>query len=140
LRVIGIDYGDSRIGIAMSDELGIIAGGLDTIDNIGMNESVESILNLILSNKVGKVVVGFPKNMNNTQGKRAEITEQFIELLGASSKSFEIIKWDERLSSVAATKTITAMGMGKKKKREKGRVDKIAAILILQGYLDSCRN
>ncbi len=140
MRVIGIDYGDSRIGIAMSDELGIIAGGLDTIENIGMNESVERIFELIISNKVGKVVVGFPKNMNNTKGKRAEITEQFIELLGANANSFEIIKWDERLSSVAATKTITAMGMGKKKKREKGRVDKIAAILILQGYLDSCKN
>jgi putative Holliday junction resolvase len=137
---MGIDYGDSRIGISMSDELGIIASGLDTLINVGMSESVETILKFISDCKVGKLVVGYPKNMNNSQGKRAEITDQFIELLEAAHESFEIIKWDERLSSVVATRTISEMGMGKKKKREKGKVDKIAAILILQSYLDSCRN
>ena len=137
MKILGIDYGDKRIGLAMSDALCMIAGGLDTVTNEGQSKSACIVTEIIKKEKVSRVVIGFPKNMNNTLGTRAEITDRFIELLKEKNSDIEVIKWDERLSSVSAGRAMRDMGAKKKTKRDKGNIDKISAIIILQGYLDS---
>ena len=135
MRIIGIDYGDARIGIAMSDPFGWTAQAVETISwKDKLQKPIERILQLIKEYNVEKIVIGFPKNMNGTLGPRAEKTEEFIELL-MRKINLEIIKWDERLSSVAANRTMHEIGI--KTSKKKGIVDQIAAVYILQGYLDS---
>lgn len=136
MRIIGIDYGDSRIGIAVSDPLGWTAQGIETINwRNNINEPIERILEIINSYEAKKIIVGFPKNMNGTIGPRGEKTDEFIELLNNKVEGIEIIKWDERLSTVAANRTMNELGVKKSKKRQV--VDQIAAVYILQGYLDA---
>ncbi|HEX3029855.1 MAG TPA: Holliday junction resolvase RuvX [Clostridia bacterium] len=138
MRILGIDYGDSRIGMAVSDPMGWTAQGLETIKNAGTNWShLERILDVIREYNVDKIVVGFPKNMNGTIGPRGEKTLEFIEKLKEKVNNAEIIKWDERLTTVAANKTMHEMGI--KTSKKKNMVDRIAAVYILQGYLDSIR-
>lgn len=137
MRIMGIDYGDSRIGIAMSDPFGWTAQGVETISSRGSDErALERIVQLLQQYNVERIVVGYPRNMNGTIGPRAEKTEEFIELL-AHSTDIEIIKWDERLTSVAANRTMHEIGTRTAKKRS--IVDQIAACYILQGYLDSIK-
>jgi len=137
LRILGIDFGDSRIGIAISDPFGWTAQGMETIEwHNDIGKAIERIKNIINEYNVGKVVVGFPRNMNGTVGPRGEKTLEFIELLSKNT-SAEIVKWDERLTTVAAHRTMNEVGM--KASRKKKVVDQIAAVLILQGYLDSIR-
>ncbi len=136
MRIIGIDYGDSRIGIAVSDPLGWTAQGLETINwKADIERPIERILELINSYGAKKVIVGFPKNMNGTIGPRGEKTNEFIELLKSRLEDIQIIKWDERLSTVSANRTMHELGVKKSKKKQV--VDQIAAVYILQGYLDS---
>ena len=135
MRIIGIDYGDSRIGIAVSDPLGWTAQGIETINwKADISEPVERILEIINSYEAKKVVVGFPRNMNGTAGPRVEKTNEFVELLANRLEGVQIIKWDERLSTVAANRTMHELGI--KKSKKKNLVDQIAAVYILQGYLD----
>jgi putative Holliday junction resolvase len=137
MRILGIDYGDSRIGIAVSDPFGWTAQGLETINNkSGSNASISEILKLIDEYKVEKIVVGLPRNMNGTLGPRGEMTEEFIKRL-ENKTSLTVIKWDERLTTVAANRTMHELGT--KTSKKKGLVDKIAAVYILQGYLDSIK-
>ncbi len=132
---MGIDYGDSRIGIAMSDPLGWTAQGLETIEwHFDIDKAIDRITKIVKDNSVEKIIVGLPKNMNGTIGPRGEKTQEFIDLL-AQSTGVEIQKWDERLTTVAAHRTMNEVGM--KASRKKKVVDQIAAVLILQGYLDS---
>lgn len=136
MRIIGIDYGDSRIGIAVSDPLGWTAQGIETINwRNNINEPIERILAIISSYEAKKVIVGFPRNMNGTIGPRGEKTNEFIELLNNKIEGIQIIKWDERLTTVAANRTMIELGVKKSKKRQV--VDQIAAVYILQGYLDA---
>jgi len=136
MRIIGIDYGDSRIGVAVSDPLGWTAQGIETINwRNNIEEPIERILEIINFYKAKKVIVGFPKNMNGTIGPRGEKTNEFIEFLNSRIEGIQIIKWDERLSTVAANKTMNVLGVKKSKKRQV--VDQIAAVYILQGYLDA---
>ncbi len=138
MRILGIDYGDSRIGMAVSDPMGWTAQGLETIKNTGTNWShLQRILEVIREYNVDKIVVGFPKNMNGTIGPRGEKTLEFIEKLKENVSKAEIIKWDERLTTVAANRTMHEMGI--KTSKKKNMVDRIAAVYILQGYLDSLR-
>lgn len=138
MRIIGIDYGDSRIGLAVSDPLGWTAGGLDTIANNGdIDEVLAVIKNICESYDAGEIVVGFPRNMDGTVGPRAEMTEAFIKRLEENT-GLNVVRWDERLTTVAAQKTMLDMGLSPS--RKKGMVDRIAAIHILQSYLDSRRN
>jgi putative Holliday junction resolvase len=138
MRILGIDYGDSRIGMAVSDPMGWTAQGLETIKNTGTNWlHLERILDVIREYNVDKIVVGFPKNMNGTIGPRGEKTLEFIEKLKENVSNAEIIKWDERLTTVAANRTMHEMGI--KTSKKKNMVDRIAAVYILQGYLDSLR-
>lgn len=136
MRIIGIDYGDSRIGVAVSDPLGWTAQGIETINwRNNIEEPIERILQIIKFYGAKKVIVGFPRNMNGTIGPRGEKTNEFIELLESKVEGVQIIKWDERLSTVAANKTMNELGVKKSKKRQV--VDQIAAVYILQGYLDA---
>jgi len=136
---MGIDYGDSRIGIAVSDPLGWTAQGIETIN---WKEDLEvpllKIAELAEQYQVKKIIVGLPKNMNGTLGLRAEKTLEFIDCLKNRVEKAEIIKWDERLTTVAANRTMHEMGV--KKSKKKLYVDQIAAVYILQGYLDSLGN
>jgi putative Holliday junction resolvase len=132
---MGIDFGDSRIGIAVSDPLGWTAQGLDTIQWKGAIERpAEVIKQLVAQYDVGKIVIGLPKNMNGTIGPSGEKAIEFGELL-SNMTGLEVVKWDERLTTVAANRMMHEVGM--KTSKKKGSVDRIAAVLILQGYLDS---
>lgn len=139
MRIMGIDYGDSRIGIAVSDPLGWTAQGVETISwKDDLSVPLLRIAELAEQYEVGKIIVGFPRNMNGTLGVRAEKTLEFIECLKNKVEKAEIVKWDERLTTVAANRTMHEMGV--KKSKKKLYVDQIAAVYILQGYLDSIGN
>ncbi|MDK2798428.1 MAG: putative pre6S rRNA nuclease [Clostridiales bacterium] len=137
MRIMGIDYGDSRIGIAISDPMGWTAQGLETIAVKKLDKVYDRIVELIIQYDVKKIVVGFPKNMNGTVGPRGELTMKFVDRLKQKT-DVEIIMWDERLTTVAAHKILNETNVrGKKRKHV---VDTVAAGYILQGYLDSVRN
>lgn len=139
MRIMGIDFGDARIGIAISDPFGWTAQGLETIDwKDNMDYPVERIKKIIDSYNIEKVIVGYPINMNGTLGERALKTDQFIKCLSDKLGNVEIIKWDERLSTIAANRILNEAGI--KSSKRKKTVDIIAATYILQGYLDSIRN
>lgn len=135
MRIMGIDFGDSRIGVAVSDPLGWTAQGLETIQWKGlMSRPAEKIRQLAQQYQAEKIVIGLPKNMNGTIGPSGEKAIEFGNLL-AEMTGLEVIRWDERLTTVAANRTMHEVGMKTSKKKES--VDRIAAVLILQGYLDS---
>jgi putative Holliday junction resolvase len=137
MRIMGIDYGDSRIGISISDPLGITAQSLETVSSKkGLDSALERIAALAAEYCADRIVVGFPKNMNGTIGPRGERTLEFISLLEKKT-GLRVIKWDERLTTVAANRAMQEMGVKTKKKKDV--VDQIAAVYILQGYLDSIR-
>lgn len=139
MRILGIDFGDARIGIAISDPFGWTAQGLDTIAwKNNMDYPIERILKLIKEYNIKKVIVGYPVNMNGTFGPRTIKTDEFIKHLTDKTENVEIKKWDERLSTVAANRILNEVGI--KSSRRKKNVDRIAATYILQGYLDSIRN
>lgn len=135
MRIMGIDFGDSRIGIAVSDPLGWTAQGLDTIWWKGSIERpAEQIKQLVAQYGVEKIVLGLPRNMNGTIGPSGEKAMEFGSLL-TNVTGLEVVNWDERLTTVAANRVMHEVGM--KTSKKKGSVDRIAAVLILQGYLDS---
>lgn len=137
MRFMGIDYGDTRIGVAVSDPLGWGAHGVETIKCKGnLEKAFDRLGKLVEEYDIHKIVVGFPVNMNGTIGPRGEKTMKFIELL-SENVNREIIKWDERLTTVAANRTMHEIGLKTSKKKDV--VDQIAAVFILQGYLDSIR-
>lgn len=136
MRVIGLDVGTKTIGVAVSDELGWTAQGIETIkidvdqNNFGLKR-IETFINQYHPEKI---VVGFPKNMNGTVGPRGEACLEFAELL---KKNFhiEVVLWDERLSTMAAERILLSGDVSRKKRKKV--IDKMAAVMILQGYLDS---
>lgn len=137
MRVMGLDYGSKTVGVAISDPLGITAQGIETIERKEENKlrkTLARIEALVKEYGVGKIVLGFPKNMNNTIGERAE---KSLELKAMLERRIEIpvIMWDERLTTVEAERTL--MESGVRREERKKYVDKIAAVFILQGYLDS---
>ena len=138
MRIMGIDYGDNRIGIAVSDEFGWTAQGLDTITlENSIKKSLDKIVQIILEYGVERIIIGLPLNMNGTEGFRSQKTRDFAEKLGMrlKNKNIEIKFWDERLTTVSASNTMKITGTKKSKKKK--HIDKIAAVLILQNYLDS---
>ena len=139
MRIMGIDYGDARIGIAVSDPFGWTAQGLETIYwKDDLNLPIDKISKLVKEYGIKKIIVGYPVNMDGSVGERALKTEEFISLLSEKVGDVSIIKWDERLTTVAAHRILSEAGV-KASKRKKS-VDRIAAVYILQGYLDSIRN
>lgn len=136
-RTMGIDYGDVRIGIAVSDLMGWTAQGVETITRKTEEQDLGRIGELIRQYEVGKIVLGFPKNMNNTIGPRGEISQQFAEIL-REKFGLPVVLWDERLSTMAAERMLVSADVSRKKRKQV--VDKMAASIILQNYLDSQAN
>ena len=137
MRAMGLDYGSKTVGVAISDPLGITAQGIETIHRKAENklrQTLARIEELAKEYEVDRLVLGFPKNMNNTIGDRAEKSLELKEMLERRT-GLPVIMWDERLTTVEAERTL----MESKVRREdrKKYVDKIAAVFILQGYLDS---
>lgn len=136
-RFMGLDIGEKRIGIALSDLLGITAQGLETFHRTGdLNSDYEYLANLAKAHEVDELVVGLPKNMNNSLGFKAEEIQKFIE--GFNKDNHFKVHWvDERLTTMSAERMLIDADVSRKKR--KGVVDKIAAVLILQLYLDMNR-
>jgi putative Holliday junction resolvase len=134
MRILGIDYGDSRVGIAISDPMGWTAQGLETVRNQSMSNVINRIIELIKEYEIKKIVIGFPKNMNGSVGPRGELTLSFVEEL-KKEVNIDIVLWDERLTTVAAHKVLNETNVRGKKRKQV--VDTVAATYILQGYLDS---
>lgn len=133
MRIMGIDYGEKRFGIALSDPLGITAQGLPTIERTSIQEDIKKIINIIQEKEVQEIVVGLPKHLNNTLGDKAKEVLNFIDTL-KKHINIPIKTFDERFSTVRANRAMLEGDLSRKKRKE--RVDMIAAQLILQGYLD----
>ena len=136
-RIMGLDFGSKTVGVAVSDGLGLTAQGVEIIRRTSENklrQTLARIESLIGEYEVGKIVLGFPKNMNNTIGERAEKTLAFKEMLERRT-GLPIVMWDERLTTVAADRVLIEAGV--RRENRKGYVDEIAAVFILHGYLDS---
>ena len=137
MRVMGLDYGTKTVGVAISDPLGLTAQGIETIQRKEENKlrrTCARIEELIKEYQVEKIVLGFPKHMNNDIGERAEKALEFGEMLKRRT-GIEIVMWDERLTTVEAERTL--MESGVRRENRKQYVDQIPAVFILQGYLDS---
>jgi putative Holliday junction resolvase len=133
---MGLDIGSRTIGVAVSDELGMTAQGFNTIKRKSMKEDLKEISLIIAQFNIDKIVVGLPKNMNGTIGKQAEMVFQWIK--AAQEKiPLPMLTWDERLSTVEASKILLEADLSRKER--KGVIDKLAAVIILQGYLDQSR-
>ncbi len=137
MRIMGLDYGSKTVGVAISDPLGITAQGIETIERKEENklrQTLARIEALVKEYEVEKIVLGFPKNMNNTIGERAEKSLELKEKLERRI-GIPVIMWDERLTTVEAERTLIESKV--RRENRKKYVDKIAAVFILQGYLDS---
>jgi putative holliday junction resolvase len=136
MRTMGLDIGSHTIGVAISDELGITAQGLKTLRRKSMEEDFKEIATIIGQFEIEKIVVGLPKNMNGTLGKQAETVLKWIKIL-TDKIPVPAVTWDERLSTVGATKVLLEADLSRRKRKKV--IDKLAAVLILQGYLDQSR-
>lgn len=137
MRIMGLDYGSKTVGVAVSDPLGITAQGVETIWRKSENkqrQTLARIEELIREYQVEKLVLGFPKNMNNTIGDRAAMSLEFQQTLKRRT-GLDVVMWDERLTTVAAERVLMEGGVRREHRKE--RVDELAAVLILQNYLDS---
>lgn len=137
MRVMGLDYGSKTVGVAISDALLVTAQGIETIERKEENKlrrTLARIEELAKEYEVDRIVLGFPKNMNNTLGERAQKTLDFQAML-ERRVGLPVILWDERLTTVEAERTLIESGV--RREERKKYVDKIAAVFILQGYLDS---
>jgi putative Holliday junction resolvase len=136
MRIIGLDYGTKTVGVALSDPLGITAQPLETItrkEENKLRQTLARIESIIDEYEVSEIVIGLPKNMNNSMGERAESCQDFAEKLERRT-GLPVTMWDERLSTVSANKTL--MESGVRRENRKAVIDQIAAVFILQGYLD----
>ena len=137
MRVMGLDYGSKTVGVAVSDPLGLTAQGIETIwrkDENKLRKTCARIEELIREYEVGSIVLGLPRHMNNDVGDRAEKSLEFGEMLRRRT-GLEVIMWDERLTTVEAERTLIESNV--RREDRKKYIDKIAAVFILQGYLDS---
>lgn len=136
MRILGLDFGSKTVGVAVSDELLLTAQGVEIIRRekpAKLRQTLARIEELVAQYKVEKIVLGYPKNMNNTEGERCERTKEFKQMLEKRT-GLEVILWDERLTTVAADEVMKEMGI--RREERKKYVDEIAAMFILQGYLD----
>ncbi|WP_391116143.1 Holliday junction resolvase RuvX [Psychrobacillus sp. L3] len=135
MRIMGLDVGSKTVGVAISDALGWTAQGIETIkiDEANLEFGLKRIEELVEEHTVTEFVVGFPKNMNNSIGPRAEASEQYAKLL-TEKFHFPVTMWDERLTTMAAERMLIDADVSRKKRKQV--IDKMAAVMILQGYLD----
>ena len=137
MRILGLDYGSKTVGVAVSDPLGLTAQKVETIwrkQENKLRQTLARIKELVDEYQIEQIVLGFPKNMNNTVGERAEKALEFGEMLKKRT-GLEVIMWDERLTTVEADRTLIEAGV--RRENRKQYLDGIAAVFILQGYLDS---
>jgi putative Holliday junction resolvase len=134
MRILGLDYGSKRIGVAVCDELGITARGLATITRKNRRHDLEEIARFIRTYAVEKIVIGYPIRLDGTEGIQCDKINKFAQLL-ESAFSLPVIKWDETLTTKEAEEILILSNMPRE--RRKSEIDKLAAGLILQGYLDS---
>ena len=137
MRIMGLDFGSKTVGVAVCDPLGITAQTVETItrkDENKLRQTLARIEALIGQYEIERIVLGYPKNMNNTLGERAVKTEAFKEALERRT-GLPVVLWDERLTTVAAGRVLIESGVRREHRKES--VDQIAAAMILQGYLDS---
>ena len=137
MRIMGLDYGSKTVGVALSDELGITAQPIMTIERKSENKlrkTLAQIEELIDANEVSFVVLGYPKNMNNTEGPRGEATREFKEHIERRT-GLEVVLWDERLTTAESERIL--MDSGVRREHRKEYIDKMAAAIILQSYMDA---
>jgi putative Holliday junction resolvase len=133
-RIVAIDYGRKRVGLAATDELQLIASGLTTVHS---SELISYLKDYISKNKVETLVVGEPKNLDNTPSEFAEGTDNFVKHLIKTFPNIKVVRVDERFTSKMAFQTMIDSGLKKKARRNKALVDEISAVIILQSYLSS---
>ena len=136
-RYLGLDIGDRTIGIAVSDPLGLTAQGVESIRRKNLEKDLARLGELMEQYETRSLVSGYPKNMNGTEGDRCEVVKAFLEKVKKQYPDVEIALWDERLSTVAATRSLLEGDVSRKKRKKV--IDKMAAVFILQGYLDRIR-
>ncbi|MCW3490410.1 Holliday junction resolvase RuvX [Dethiobacter alkaliphilus] len=134
MRILGLDVGDRTIGVAASDALGWTAQGLEVIRRTTWENDLKRIRELVAEYEVSLIVVGYPKNMNNTVGPRAKLSEEFADKLSAEL-NLPVKLWDERLTTMEAERTLLSADMSRAKRKKV--IDKMAAVLILQNYLQA---
>ena len=137
MRILGIDYGDARVGIAVTDIMGFMANGVKTVKNKGTKKLLEELQSVIKEYNPEKIVVGLPKNMDGTEGFRVDATYEFVENLKTIYNG-EIILQDERLTSMEAKRYLSETNTFGKKRKDV--LDTVAATLILEQYLNSSKN
>lgn len=136
MRIMGLDFGSKTVGVAISDALQITAQGIEIIRRKSpskLRQTLARIEELMEEYQVEKIVLGYPRNMNYTEGERCEKTKEFQEMLERRT-GLEVVLWDERLTTVEADRTMMEGGIRREERKE--YVDKLAAVFILQGYLD----
>ncbi len=140
MRILGLDFGSKTVGVAVSAELLVTAQGLEIIRRKSpdkLRRTLARIEEIIAEYRVEQIVLGYPKNMNNTEGERCQRTKEFEEMLSRRT-NLPVTLWDERLTTVSADRYLMEAGVRRENRRE--YVDEIAAVLILQGYLDFLAN
>ena len=135
-RIMGIDYGDARTGVAMSDLLCSLVGSTAVVPSRNREKAIADIVRMAKENEVGQIVVGLPRNMDGSEGPRAELCREFAALL-AEATGLEIVMWDERRTTVEAHNILSQHNYHGQKR--KNTVDAVAASLILEGYLNSLK-
>ena len=135
MRALALDIGDKTIGVAASDLLCITAQGVETIRRTSDKNDLKRLSELVAQYEVTTFVIGLPKNMDGTEGTRCELVKKFASKICAAFPEVNQIFWDERLSTVAAAKNLIAADVSRKKRKKV--IDKMAAVYILQGWLDS---
>ncbi len=136
MKYLGVDYGDVRTGLAVSDLTGFLASGIGYISEGGMRKTAVRVAREASEREVASIVVGYPKNMDGSEGPRTEVVRAFVELLREETQ-LPVLLWDERLSTVEAHRFLTMTGSGGKKRKK--LVDTLSAQIILQDYLDAHR-
>lgn len=134
MKIMGLDFGEKRMGVALSDELFLTAQGADTIQRKDLKTDLEAISNIIKENNVIEVIVGLPVSMDGTHSRKTKEVLEFVDVL-SKAVTVPVKTWDERLTTVQADRAMMEAGMNGFKRRR--LADKVAAGLILQGYLDS---
>lgn len=133
-RIMGIDYGDARTGVALSDLLCSIVGSTTVVPSRNRDKALADLVRIAKENEVGKIVVGLPRNMDGSEGPRAQLCREFAQILGEAT-GLEVVMWDERRTTVEAHNILSQHNYHGQKR--KNTVDAVAASLILEGYLNS---
>ena len=134
-RALSLDIGNKTIGLAISDPLGLTAQGLETLRRTIVRDDIKALGEFVSRYEVETLVLGLPKHMNGTEGDRCKLVRDFAEKLRAAFPTIEIVFWDERLSTVAAERSLLEADLSRNKRKKV--IDKMAAVYILQGFLDS---